>query len=145
MTMLNKRAASIASECDGVHAMTDVTGFGLMGHGRELAMASNVTLEIEVDKVPTLAGALEAVGLGAIPGGLISNREYAECTVSDDVARPIDPALRTLLFDPQTSGGLLISVGPDHAERMSGLLIDAGVPAVSIGRVREGKPGIILR
>ena len=143
MTTLNKVAAAVITQHGGVHAMTDVTGFGLMGHGREMAMASGVALEIEPAKVPHLAGALEAIALGTIPAGLLANREYAECVVSEDGV--IDPILRTLMYDPQTSGGLLVSVNVGHAMSLVLALENAQVPAYVIGRVLAGKPGIVLR
>jgi selenide, water dikinase len=145
MTRLNRQAAALVSKQQGVHAMTDVTGFGLMGHGREVALASKVTLEIETGAVPRLPGALEAIALGAIPGGLIANREYAECVVSLASSCNIADDLRTLMFDPQTSGGLLISIAPEHADALLTSMIDAGIEAARIGRVVEGKPGIVLR
>ena len=143
MTTLNKTAAAVIVQHGGVHAMTDVTGFGLMGHGREMAMASGVALEIEPHKVPRLEGALEAIALGAIPGGLLSNREYAECVVSEEGA--VDETLRTLMFDPQTSGGLLVSVDDNHAASLVAALENARVPARAIGRAVAGEPGIVLR
>ncbi|HWE83846.1 MAG TPA: selenide, water dikinase SelD [Terracidiphilus sp.] len=145
MTALNQRAAAIVEEHAGVHAMTDVTGFGLMGHGREVAMASGVVLEIETGKVPRLPGALEAIASGAIPGGLLANREYAECVVTQDPSSEIPEAVRTLMFDPQTSGGLLISVIEPEAAGLLQAMRSAGIPAARIGRVLEGKPGIVLR
>jgi selenide,water dikinase len=145
MTQLNKTAAAILSECNCVHAVTDVTGFGLMGHGREMAIGSAVILEIDAEKVPRLEGALEAIALGAIPGGLKSNRDYAECIVSEAPARAIPDDVRTLLYDPQTSGGLLISVGPEGADDLLASLRAARLPAAKIGRVLAGKPGIVLR
>jgi selenide,water dikinase len=145
MTTLNQRASAIVSKIGGVHAMTDVTGFGLMGHGREVAMASRVVLEIETAKVPLLPGALEAIAEGAIPGGLLANREYAECVVTEDSCSRIPEAVRTLMFDPQTSGGLLISVCEPTAAHLLSAMHDAGVPAEQIGRVLVGKPGILLR
>jgi selenide,water dikinase len=145
MTILNQRAASVVSRHSGVHAMTDVTGFGLMGHGREVAMASGVVLQIDAEKVPRLQGALEAIGMDAIPGGLLANREYAECVVSVDPASQIPDEVRTLMFDPQTSGGLLISVNEESAIGLLTAMHDAGIPAARIGRVVEGKPGIVLR
>lgn len=144
MTRLNKQAAAIASEHKGVHAMTDVTGFGLMGHGREMAMASKVVLEIEADAVPRLPGALEAITIGSIPGGLIANREYAECVVSEAPLSRIADNLRTLMFDPQTSGGLLISVAPENTGALLALMNNAEIPGAKIGRVVEGKAGIVL-
>jgi selenide,water dikinase len=145
MTRLNKQASAVVSEHKGAHAMTDVTGFGLMGHGREMAMASKVILEIETDAVPRLPGALEAIALGAIPGGLVANREYAECVVSEAPSSRIADELRTLMFDPQTSGGLLISVAPENADTLLTNLNNAEIPAAQIGRVLEGKSGIVLR
>ncbi len=144
MTRLNKAAAAIVSEHSGIHAMTDVTGFGLMGHGREMAMGSSVTLEIEAEEVPRLDGALEAIGLGAIPAGLKANRDYAECVVSDAPSCRIREEVRTLMYDPQTSGGLLISVTSQTADGLLGTLCAAGLPAKAVGRVVVGKPAIIL-
>lgn len=145
MTTLNQRAASIVSQISGVHAMTDVTGFGLMGHAREVAMASRVLVQIETAKVPRIEGALDAIALGALPGGLLSNREYAECVVSQNPSSAIAEALCTLMFDPQTSGGLLISVSEAAADRLLRAMQEAGVRAVLMGKVLEGKPGIVLQ
>ncbi len=142
MTTLNRAAAAVITKHAGVHAMTDVTGFGLMGHGREMAMASGVTLEIAVARVPRLDGALEAIALDAIPAGLRANRDFAECVVRDD--GKIDENERLLMYDPQTSGGLLVSVAAENAQALFEALSEAGLPAQIIGRVSEGKPGIIL-
>jgi selenide,water dikinase len=143
MTTLNKTAAAVIARNDSVHAMTDVTGFGLMGHGREMALASGAILEIETQKVPRLEGALEAIALGAIPAGLHANREYAECIVSEEGV--LDETVRMLMYDPQTSGGLLVSVVASHAASLMLALENASVPAHVIGRVMAGKPGIVLR
>jgi selenide,water dikinase len=151
MTMLNSTASRIAIACSGVHAMTDITGFGLMGHGREMALGSGVTLEIETERLPLIGGALDAVRVGAIPGGLLSNREFAECMVADAPDSRISDNLRSLLYDPQTSGGLLISVGTENAAELLTRLTVAGLPAAIIGRVSgpfvagAGRPAIILR
>jgi selenide,water dikinase len=150
MTALNSTAASIAAKCQGVHAMTDITGFGLMGHGREMAVGSGVTLEIETAKVPLIEGALYAVRAGAIPGGLISNREFAECMVADAEGASIPEELRKLMYDPQTSGGLLISVSAEAAAQLLDSLHDAAVQAVQIGKVLETlqereNPAIVLK
>lgn len=144
MTTLNKGATEIVLKYGGIHAMTDVTGFGLMGHGREMAMGGGVTLEIETEKVPRLKGALDAIALGAVPAGLRANRDYAECVVSDAPSSEIFEALRTLMYDPQTSGGLLISVAPEIAEALLASLRGAALPAEVIGRVVTGKPAIVL-
>ena len=145
MTTLNRQAAAVVEQCTSVHAMTDITGFGLMGHGREVAMASNVVLEIETASVPRLPGAIEAIAIGAIPAGLLANREYAECIVSEEPSSGIPDDIRTLMFDPQTSGGLLISVSEADAPALVKAMNEAAIPAARIGRVIAGKPGIVLR
>jgi selenide, water dikinase len=148
MTTLNQAAATIATACPGVHAMTDITGFGLMGHGREMAVGSSVTLVIAATSVPQIAGAFEAIRRDTIPGGLLSNREFAECMVADAEGSLIDDDLRKLMYDPQTSGGLLISVSAGDAPELIGSLRGAGVSAERIGSViaqQPGGPAIILR
>jgi selenide, water dikinase len=151
MTTLNSVASTIATACPGVHAITDITGFGLMGHGREMAFGSEVTLEIETDKVPLIEGALDAVAAGAIPGGLLANRDFAECVVADFPGSRIPDGLRTLLYDPQTSGGLLISVAAENAATLLANLLDSGLTAAVIGRVSgafapdTGAAAILLR
>jgi selenide, water dikinase len=151
MTTLNREASEIVVAAAGVHAMTDVTGFGLMGHGRELALGSGVTIEIVVEEVPRIEGALDAIHLGAVPAGLLANREFAECVSVDAPGSQIADDLRTLLYDPQTAGGLLISVAPVDAEALLGSLRRAGLKAAKIGSVRgpyrvgQGLPAILLR
>ncbi len=146
MTTSNRRAAEIATDTEfAVHGMTDVTGFGLLGHARELAIGSQVRLEIDVRAVRLLDGALDAIALGCVPGGLLSNREYAECMVEDAAGASLPDALRTVLYDPQTAGGLLISVAQEHAAALVAALRAAGYGhAAQIGVVREGSPGIVL-
>lgn len=102
------RAASEALADLNVHALTDVTGFGLIGHAREMAVASDVTLAIEQASVPLLPGALEYARAGAIAGGLKNNREFASCDVQ--VEAEMTPELLDVLYDPQTSGGLLAAL-----------------------------------
>jgi selenide,water dikinase len=142
MTTLNKAAAEVvvgvgqpraAVPTQPVHALTDITGFGLIGHAREMARASNVSLVIDSAKVPVLDGALECVRAGYIPGGLKANREFAECVV--EYAEGIPDDIKTLLFDPQTAGGLLIAVAGSEAAQLQAALIAAGVSAVEIGEV----------
>ncbi len=116
-----------------VHAMTDITGFGLIGHARELALASDVSITLHADRVPLLEGALDCVHAGHIPGGLKNNRDFAECLVEYDDAVP--DGVRTLLFDPQTAGGLLISVAAPDSARLTQALSEAAVPVVEIGTV----------
>jgi selenide,water dikinase len=131
MTTLNKKAAEVITQGDfRVNAMTDVTGFGLIGHAREIALASNVSFEFYASRIPLLEGALECIRAGYVPGGLKNNRDFAECLVDYDETVPEE--VRALLFDPQTAGGLLIAT-PD--ERLADALIAAGVSAVKIGQV----------
>lgn len=112
-----------------VHACTDASGFGLLGHAREMAAASHVTLEIDASLVRFLPGALEYACAGAIPGGLKNNREFAGSSVRFD--RVLPPGVEDLLFDPQTSGGLLISLPAKDAATLESQEI------YRIGRVRE--------
>ena len=107
MLALNRCACEWMLEWD-VHACTDITGFGLIGHAREMAVASGVTLEIAVDRVRFLPGAVEYARQGAIAGGLKSNRDFASCDVEQ--TREMPEEIVNLLYDPQTSGGLLISL-----------------------------------
>jgi selenide, water dikinase len=116
-----------------VHALTDVTGFGLIGHAREMALASNVSLVFRTPSIGVLEGALDCIHAGHIPGGLKANRDFAECMVGYEPSVPDD--IRTLLFDPQTAGGLLISAASEDAGALQRALQDAGVPAVEIGEV----------
>lgn len=136
MTTLNKVAAEVVTSGGfEVHAMTDVTGFGLIGHVREVARGSGVSVRLFASKVPLLEGALECVRAGDIPGGLKANRNFAEGCVkyTDDV--PED--LRMLLYDPQTAGGLLISPAEKDAARLTAALQEAGIGGASIGYVVE--------
>jgi selenide,water dikinase len=112
MLTLNRKAIAAAG---AAHSATDITGFGLAGHAREMAVASEVTLEISARALPLLAGALESARAGAIPGGLKNNRAFAECDMEIDAS--IEPALTELLFDPQTSGGLLLALPESEARR----------------------------
>jgi selenide, water dikinase len=145
MTTLNAKAAEVASSGNfAIHAATDITGFGLIGHAREMAAGSGVSLRINSAKVPLLEGALDCVRAGLIPGGLNNNRDFAECMVSYD--RTIPEEVRTILFDPQTAGGLLLSVARADAEALLMALQDAGVQAVEIGEVLPpGKPLIQIK
>ena len=116
-----------------VHGMTDITGFGLIGHARELALASDVSLHLHAGRVPLLEGAVECARAGYIPGGLKANRDFAECAV--EFADGITEEIKTLLFDPQTAGGLLISVAAADADQLARELQHKGVPVVAIGEV----------
>jgi len=140
MTTLNARAAEVATQGNfHVHAATDITGFGLIGHSREVALGGKVSLRIDSARVPLLEGALDCVRGGFIPGGLTANREFAECVVGyeDDIPAEV----KTLLFDPQTAGGLLLSVAGEDADALLAALRAADVPAVEVGEVLpQGRP-----
>jgi selenide,water dikinase len=114
-----------------VHACTDVTGFGLIGHGSEMAASSGCSLEIHARLVPLLDGA-RALVRGNIPGGGRTNREHFGAGVTIDPG--LDEDLVDLLYDPQTSGGLLLAVDPLRGEALLHDLASAGVSAVQIGR-----------
>ncbi|MBA3913493.1 MAG: hypothetical protein H0X25_06495 [Acidobacteriales bacterium] len=143
MTTLNRVAARVITSLlpgldkftYGVHALTDVTGFGLIGHARELAAASGVSLLLHAGAVAALPGALDCIAAGNIPGGLKANRDFAECVVSYE--GEISDAQKTLLFDPQTAGGLLASVAQNHAGELLHALREAGIAAVEIGEVSK--------
>jgi selenide,water dikinase len=134
MTALNLAASTVltALEHGVVHACTDITGFGLVGHASEMAAASACTLEIESSRVPLIDGALALVA-GNIPGGGRTNREHFGDRVQ--VAAGVTPALVDLLYDPQTSGGLLAAVAPTQAAMVLAALTSASVSASQIGRV----------
>jgi selenide, water dikinase len=140
MTTLNAAAAAIAASGRfQVHSATDITGFGLIGHAREMALGSGVSIRINSAAVPLLEGAIDCIRAGHIPGGLKSNREFAECLVGYDPAVPEE--MRTILFDPQTAGGLLLAVARQDSAPMLAALKAAGVPAVEIGEaLPQGKP-----
>jgi selenide, water dikinase len=139
MTTLNKAAAEVITGLTtdhgklATHALTDITGFGLIGHAREMALASDVSLRLRASSVPLLPGALECVRAGFIPGGLKNNREFAECAAEFAPSVPED--VRTILFDPQTAGGLLISVAAAAAEQLLTALREKKIPAALIGEV----------
>jgi selenide, water dikinase len=147
MTTLNKTAAEViqsgVSKGWSVHALTDITGFGMIGHAREIALASDVSIVFQSGKIPVIDGALDCIRAGFIPGGLNANREFAECMVEYEDGIPEET--KTLLFDPQTAGGLLISVASNHSSELIRSLHAADVPAIEIGQVRpHGKPIIAV-
>ena len=134
MTTLN-REASLAARRAGAHALTDVTGFGLLGHLRELALASGVSAELEAAAVPAIGGVIDLLADGderAVAGGTRRNRAHAEqfTTFAPAVSEP----RRWLVCDAMTSGGLLAAVPPEHA---------SGLPGAVIGRLTDGPAGAI--
>ena len=134
MTTLNAKAAEVAVNGKfQVHAATDITGFGLIGHLREVALGSGVSVRLHSARVPLLEGAEDCVRAGYIPGGLNANRDFAECVVGYEGDVP--EVIKTLLFDPQTAGGLLLSVAGEDAQALLAALKIASVPAAEIGEV----------
>jgi selenide, water dikinase len=139
MQRLNAAASEAMIEA-GAHAGTDITGFGLLGHAHALAQASGVALEFDVGKVPLLPGAREAVAEGHVPGGLVANRAYLEEWVQ--VESGVGSS-HELLYDPQTSGGLLIVVAAEDTLQLSDALQRRNEPVYPVGRVVEGRAGRI--
>jgi selenide,water dikinase len=139
MLRLNRHPAHLAREA-GVTAATDVTGFGLLGHLWEMVDRSGVAATIDANAVPLLPGALESAAAGGHTGGEGRNRDWAAPHVSID--EQIPPHLAALLYDPQTSGGLLIACGPDRAASLEAAFFHDDEHLSLIGRVTEGRPHI---
>jgi selenide, water dikinase len=135
MSRLNRAASRIAREI-GVHAMTDITGYGLMGHGHEMAHLSGVDLVIEFGALHWLPGALGYGEQGIFPGGMERNRQFFRQWLGS--ANRISESHEGLLFDPQTSGGLLISVASRSANRLYDEIKAAGDNPAVIGEVQAG-------
>jgi selenide,water dikinase len=138
MTALNKKAAEVIAGFP-VHTMTDITGFGLVAHAREMALASHVSMKLFASRIPIIDGALDCIRAGHIPGGLVSNREFAECVVGYEDG--VSEEVKAILFDPQTAGGLLISV--ESSSELVDALNQAGVAAVEIGEVLAASKPLI--
>lgn len=141
MSTLNKHAAASALEV-GVHAGTDVTGFGLLSHLHEMTAGSGVGAEISFHRVPIIAAVVDFAAQGVVPGGTKRNLAFAEEFVS--FADRIDPVQRLLLADAQTSGGLLLAVGPDRVDALLRALHAHGVPVFAeIGTITDDPSGRI--
>jgi selenide, water dikinase len=144
MRMLNREAAEAlqALSPEAVHACTDITGFGLLGHASELAAASGVTIVIDAARLPRFDGVL-AMAQENRSGGMGSNQAYFGPSVQ--IARGVGPEIELLLYDPQTSGGLLIAAGAGHADAVESALRAAGVPAARIGAAETPVPHVRVR
>ncbi len=142
MLTLN-RAASAAARESGVTACTDITGFGLIGHASEMAEKSGVRLVIRASAVPLLPGAVGYVRDGQVAGGLHRNREHFSLAASVDTTGSIDESTHSLLYDPQTSGGLLIAIAADRVSTLQSAFARDGLDLWDIGAVIEGS-GIAL-
>jgi selenide,water dikinase len=143
MRTLNRAASEAVQRLpkSAVHACTDVTGFGLTGHGSEMAAGSGVTFTVAADSVPLFAGA-RALASQNRSAGMASNEEHFGTGVRIAVGVPLD--LVSLLFDPQTSGGLLIAAAGEWADQVSAALIAAGAPVWRIGRARARVEGVLV-
>jgi selenide, water dikinase len=143
MITLNRAAAAALESlpADAVHACTDITGFGLIGHASEVAAASGCSIEIDSISVPFLEGARQLVA-GNSPGGAKTNREHFGPGVQ--VLGDVDPSLIDLLYDPQTSGGLLLAVPSPQADTVASALSASGAPAARIGTVIASKGSRIV-
>ena len=140
MRTLNQRAGEIMVEF-GAHACTDITGFGLLGHARNVAEASGVAMEISYGEVPRFDG-IEDFALSGAPGGSGRNRQWVREKVT--LSRGVTERELAVLCDAQTSGPLFIAISPEKARPMVEKMKEAGVPAPAIiGRVTEGPPGHI--
>jgi selenide, water dikinase len=140
MVRLNDRASRAMLE-HGAHAATDVTGYGLIGHAGEMARASGVALAIDAHRVPLFPGVLELIAQGAVPGGTRDN--LADHAAFTHYAETVGEAHRIALSDAQTSGGLLVAIAPDGAQRMLAALADLGTVAI-VGEVTDGPSGTIF-
>jgi selenide,water dikinase len=143
MLLAGREAADLMQEF-GAHAATDITGFALLGHSWEMARGSNVTIEIEAERVPLINGAHELAAQGLLTSGDKTNRLY----VGDDIeiGSEVSSPLASLFFDPQTAGGLLISIDPTRADDLVARLREVYPDAARIGRVvARGAHSLLVR
>jgi selenide,water dikinase len=142
MRTLN-RAASEVLVAHGIRCTTDVTGFGLLGHGLEMARASGARLVFDADALPALSGAVDLAAAGVETGGAAHNRRFVAQSL--EVAPNVSPELVTLAHDPQTSGGLLAAIAPDALPEVERALSDANVDHWRVGRVEAGNGVSLVR
>ena len=135
MCALNRGAAKLARDCRA-HSLTDVTGFGMLGHANEIAQASDVGLRLEAVSIPLLPGALEYAYRGILTGGGQRNRRYLDGRV--EISSTVSEELRHVLYDPQTSGGLLMTLDQARAPEFEAHALDEGVSVWRVGQVIAG-------
>ena len=140
MRTLNKAAAEAIANVDGIHACTDITGFGLAGHASEMAAGSNATIEFNANALPVIDGVLPMIGQNK-SGGMNTNRDHFGRGV--EFGSAVSAELRDLVFDPQTSGGLLIAVSPESADRVAADLTERGIQACLVGSVVSRRPTLV--
>jgi selenide,water dikinase len=136
MTRLNRHASHLAREA-GAQALTDITGYSLLGHGYEMTAAGGVAFRFEASRVPLLPGVIDYAERGIVTGGAARNRAYLEGKVS--IADGASEALEHVLFDPQTSGGLLFAVATERAGDVEAASATAGETVWRVGDVVEGE------
>ena len=141
MSRLNKSASELAVEF-GVRGGTDITGFGFLGHAAEMMEASNVALHIDFSKVPFLSGARSYSERGIFPGGAFDNKGHFENLV--EFSEELNEPAQMLLFDPQTSGGLLFGVAAESLDAFMNRAVEVGQPVWVVGNVQPGR-GIKVR
>ena len=141
---MNRDAAEVMKDFP-VHACTDITGFGFLGHLAEMVEGSGPGVRVESERVPILPETLTYAGMGLVPAGAHNNRAYRAAMV--DFAPTVDAILQDVLFDPQTSGGLLIGLGGDRAEALVAALKEKGIAEAAIvgEAVPEPRGRIIVR
>jgi selenide, water dikinase len=138
MSALNRTAGELLAASGAVHALTDVTGFGLLGHGWEMAEGSGVTLRLRAEAIPVIPGVRELAAQDVVPGGSRANLRWVRPNVL--VAEGLHPTTAIVLADAQTNGGLLAAVDRARAGGLLEALRAAGVAAVEIGEVVAGEP-----
>lgn len=141
LTLLNKGALEIAKKYEP-HAATDITGFGMIGHTAEMASASGLSAYLYIDELPLFPGARSLAAQGFVPAGAYGNRNTFNSSVSN--LEHIETAIQDLLFDPQTSGGLMFALQEKPAMRLLAELKDSGFTAAIVGGMRRGTPGSII-
>jgi len=136
MTRLNRHPSHIARDVEA-HALTDITGYGILGHGYEMADASSVALRLSAGRIPLLPGALEYASRGIVTGGASRNRSHLQdkVTFSDKITED----MRHILFDAQTSGGLLLAVDPERAAEVEAGFAAAKLPVWQVGEAVKGR------
>ena len=142
MSTLNKYAKEAIDVVGGVNSLTDVTGFGLIGHSLEMAKGSGKTIKIDHKKLPIIPQALEYANMGLVPAGAYANRKYTEDQIS--IASGVPRDVEDVLFDPQTSGGLMISVVESKAEELLRALKDTPTESAIIGYVVEQEDKYVI-
>lgn len=135
MSTLNKYAKEAMDEVEGINSVTDITGFGLLGHALEMARGSNVSIKIYHKKIPVIANALDYANMGLVPAGAYKNRDFVGNNVVIDESVPKN--MEDILFDPQTSGGLLISIRKDKVDLLLEKLTKTPTKFAVVGEVME--------